>query len=288
MYWFGIIDSDETPRQLTYHVPDYFNGTLRTMAVAVAADAVGSTSQSSEVRGYFVINPNVPTFVAPGDDFDVTASIANNVEGSGVNATVAVEFKSTPQVEIIGDNKQNLVIPEGQERSVHFKVRATAQLGSADMTFIASLSDISSGVKSSNMSSTLSVRPAIPFSTNINSGYTTDATLSLTLKRSLYPEYRNVVAAVSTSPLILLTGIQKFLNDYPFGCVEQLVSKAFPWLAMDNQQWLTSDKQSISDNIQKTIQMLSQRQMSSGGFNYWPEMEQHLAMILPLSMPCIF
>lgn len=266
VYWSGILDSDETPRQLTYQVPDYFNGTLRTMAVAVAADAVGSASQAAEVRGYFVINPNVPTFVAPGDEFEVTASIANNVEGSGANANISVEFNSTSQLKIISDPKQSLIIPEGQERSVHFKVQATTELGSAEMKFAAALGD-----KSSKMSSTLSIRPAIPFSTTITSGYTTDAKLSLTLNRALYPEYRNVEAALSTSPLILVTGIQKYLNDYPYGCVEQLVSKAFPWLAMASQPWFVSDKQSVNDNIQKTIQMLSQRQMSSGGFNYWPE-----------------
>ena len=35
VYWSGILDSDATARELRYSVPDYFNGTLRVMAVAV-------------------------------------------------------------------------------------------------------------------------------------------------------------------------------------------------------------------------------------------------------------
>jgi uncharacterized protein YfaS (alpha-2-macroglobulin family) len=266
VYWSGIVDADTTPRQLTYQVPDYFNGTLRVMAVAVSDYAVGASSQSAEVRGYFVINPNVPTFVAPGDEFDVTASIANNIEGSGSEANVSVEFNTTSQLEIIGPTTQSLVVPEGQERSVKFKIRAKAELGSAEMNFIASLGD-----KSSKMSSTLSIRPASAYSTVVTSGYTNDATKTLTLDRVLFPEYRMVEAAASSSPLILAAGLENYLNDYPYGCVEQLISKAFPWLAMSNQPWFASDTPSINEKIQKTIQLLSQRQMSSGAFNYWPE-----------------
>lgn len=266
VYWSGIIDTDTTPHQLNYQIPDYFNGTIRVMAVAVAADAVGAASQSSEVRGYFVINPNLPTFVAPGDEFEMTASIANNVEGSGANANIAIDLSATAQLEIISAAKQNLVIPEGQERSLHIKVRAKSQLGSAEIKLTATLGD-----KSSHLSSTLSVRPATPFITNIISGYTQDSKKILPLDRVLYPEYRNVEAMASSSPLILVTGLQQYLQNYPYGCVEQLVSKAFPWLAMANQPWFATDMVSINNKIQQTIQILSQRQISTGAFNYWPE-----------------
>lgn len=266
VYWSGIIDSDATPRQLTYQIPDYFNGSLRVMAVAVAANAVGATSKSTEVRGYFVINPNVPTFVAPGDEFEVTTSVANNVPASGTDAKVTVTLKSTPQLEIIGPGEQQVEITEGQEASVSFKVKATSLLGSAELQFLASLND-----KTSKISSTLSVRPATAYHTNITSGYSTDAKTSLPLNNPLYPEYRKLEAAVSPSPLILVMGLQHYLNEYPYGCTEQLVSKVFPLLAMANQPWFNSDSKTITDKLQLTIQMLSQRQMSSGGFNYWPE-----------------
>ncbi|MBX3709128.1 MAG: alpha-2-macroglobulin [Gammaproteobacteria bacterium] len=266
VYWSGMMDTDATPRQLTYQIPDYFNGTLRIMAVAVASDAVGSIGKYTEVRGNFVINPNVPTFIAPGDEFDITASIANNIKNSGTDAKIFVDLNASPPLEIINGLKQTLNIPEGQERNVRYKIRTKSKLGSANLTFVATLGD-----KSSSMSSTLSVRPPMPFSTSITSGYTNDAKKLLLLDRILYPEYRSVEAVASRSPLILAIGLQTYLNDYPHGCVEQLVSKAFPWLVMANQPWFANDKKSINEKIQQTIQMLSQRQMSNGAFNYWPE-----------------
>lgn len=265
VYWSGIIDADSTSRELIYQVPDYFNGTLSVMAVAVANDAVGSAEKKSEIRGDFVINPNTPTTVAPNDEFEITASVANNVKNSGDNAKVTVELQSTPQLEILGSANQTLTVPEGHEQVVKYKLRAKSLLGSAQLTFTASMGD-----KSSKINSTISVRPASAFMTSVASGSSHDVHKTLTLDRVMYPEYRTREAMSSTSPLILVGGLQRYLDNYPYGCTEQLTSKAFPLLALESQTWLINNSREISDKVQLTIQMLGQRQMSSGGFSYWP------------------
>jgi uncharacterized protein YfaS (alpha-2-macroglobulin family) len=264
-YWSGIVDTDATPRQLTYQVPDYFNGELKVMAVAVAADAVGAATKTTEIRGDFVINPNVPTFVAPEDVFTVTASIANNVSGSGVDALVSVELKSTPQLEVIGNAQQTLKISEKQEKTATFTVRANALLGGAKLIFMAN-----HGNKSTSMTSTLSVRPASAYQTSMTSGFANNSNRVIELDRKLYPDYREVKAAISVSPLILVVGLQQYLENFPYGCTEQLVSKAMPLLALSHQPQLASDPKILADKMQEMLQQLSQRQMSSGGFSYWP------------------
>jgi uncharacterized protein YfaS (alpha-2-macroglobulin family) len=266
VFWSGIVDADIYPRQLTYQIPDYFNGSLRVMAVAVAANAVGSASQLAQVRGHFVINPNVPTFVAPGDQFEVTASIANNITGSGKQAAITIQLSASTQLEVLGDRQQTLIIPEGGEGRVRYTLRAKAMVGSADITFQASLNN-----QSSKLSSTLSVRPGLPFATFMTSGYSTSVNKSLRVNHDFYSAYRAVTAAVSPNPLILAGGLQQFLNDYPYGCTEQLVSKGFSFLVMSKLDWFKKDATSLINKTANTIEMIMQRQMSSGGFNYWPE-----------------
>lgn len=265
VYWSGIIDADTAVKQLTYQIPDYFNGSLRVMAVAVSDSAVGSASKTTEVRGYFVINPNVPTFVAPNDEFDITASIANNVPESGKNASVKVDLEASPGLDIISSKTQTIDISEGQENSVRFKVKAKTQLGSAELKLTTSLNG-----KISHMSSTLSIRPASPYMTTLKSGYST-SNLKLTLDRDLYPEHRNVLVAASPSPLILISGIQHYLNEYPYGCTEQLTSQGFPALVMANQPWQETHSEELQNKVEKVIQLISLRQMDSGAFNYWPD-----------------
>ena len=269
-FWSGIIDTDSTPRQLTWSIPDYFNGTLRVMAVAVASDALGSTEKKSVVRGEFVINPNVPTFVAPNDQFEITASIANNVKNSGKNAKVDVQLATTSQLEIIGNSNQTLLIDEGQEKTVRYLIRAKNLLGAAQIDFMTRLNN-----QSGKMNATLSVRPANNYLTTVSSGTSNDADKSLDIDRVLYPEYRTVEAAISRSPLILLSGLQRYLDNFPYGCTEQLVSKAFPLVAVTNQPWLINDPKLAAQKIEATVQMLSQRQMSGGGFSYWPNVGEN-------------
>ena len=264
-FWSGIIDTDTTPRQLTYDVPDYFNGSLHVMAVAVAADSVGAIDKTSKIRGDFVINPNTPTFVSPNDEFEITASIANNLKDSGANAKVTVQLHASQELEVIGASNDSIVIAEGQEQTVHFWLRATSKLGDAKITLEASL-----GNKSSTMDATLSVRPASFLLTTVNSGSSTKEHQSIMIDRTLYPEYRNVEAVMSESPLILVVGLQRYLDNFPYGCTEQLTSKAFPLLAMSGQPWFATDLSVVNDKISTTIQMLGQRQMSNGGFSYWP------------------
>ena len=100
-FWSGVVDLGPQARSFTYHVPDYFAGTLRIMVVAASPDAVGSAQATTQVRGPFVISPNVPTFLAPGDTFDLSATIANNVKDSGANAPVDCFLTTTDGLEIV-------------------------------------------------------------------------------------------------------------------------------------------------------------------------------------------
>src|SRR4029434_3237126 len=77
VFWSGIVDAEPRERQVGYDVPDYCSGTLTVMAVAVAPDGVGSVEKNAIIRGPFVLTPNVPTVVAPGDIFDVSVTVAN-------------------------------------------------------------------------------------------------------------------------------------------------------------------------------------------------------------------
>lgn len=264
-FWSSILDTDSTERQVTYQVPDYFNGTLQVMAVAVSESAIGSTEKSSQIRGNFVINPNVPTFVAPGDEFEVTASIANNVKDSGKDAKVDVELSSSSELQIVGDSYQTLKIDEGQEQTVRYKVRARNLLGPAQLDFIAKIGD-----KSSKMSATLSVRPVNMIFTNVLSGISDSSEKSLKVDRDLYPEFRKVTAAASFNPMILLVGLQRYLDNFAYGCTEQLTSKVFPLVFVGNQSWLVDNTDLAKNKVAETIQMLGQRQKTNGGFSYWP------------------
>jgi uncharacterized protein YfaS (alpha-2-macroglobulin family) len=79
------------------------------------------------------------------------------------------------------------------------------------------------------------------------------------------------IIEVSSIPPIDLSRRLEYLIRYPYGCVEQTTSSAFPQLYLQLFTELSAEEQTdISRNIRATISSLRRMQISSGGFSYWP------------------
>lgn len=265
VYWSGILDATPDGGELTYRVPDYFNGSLRFMAVAVSDEAVGSTMRKSLVRGHFVISPNLPNFVAPGDEFTVSVNVANNVEESGQDARVDLQLATSDHVSVLDSKTSSIVIAEGREKSVTYRIKARdSLLGSANFTFTAALGD-----KKSVASTDLSVRPAMPYITDIKGGHIKQDEAELKLERNMYPEYRTRQVSLSAVPLGISRGLIRYLDKYPYACTEQLVSQAVPYVALKGRAEFGFDASRAQHSIEKVIHILRARQNSEGAFGFW-------------------
>jgi uncharacterized protein YfaS (alpha-2-macroglobulin family) len=82
-------------------------------------------------------------------------------------------------------------------------------------------------VHSSELTSTTSVRPAIPSVTTVDTGFITGNKANLKILRDLYPQFAKLQISASKSPLAIISGFKDFLDNYPYGCTEQLVSQNF-------------------------------------------------------------
>ncbi|MHA3774309.1 alpha-2-macroglobulin [Verrucomicrobiota bacterium sgz303538] len=264
VYWSGIVDADATEREVIYNVPDYFSGTLTVMAVAVSPDAVGSAETNSLVRGSFVITPSVPTVAAPGDQFDISVTVANGVEGSGENAEIQLAVTPSEHLEIVKAPAQPLRISEGHEASATFTVRALERLGSASLGFSAS-----TGGKESKLRSTLSVRPPIPFMTSLRGGNFMEQGVEIPVERPLRPEFRKTEATIAALPLGLANGLDAYLQSYPNGCSEQLTSAAFCRLMLADEVDFGLKRSEVNAQLERTFAMLRGRQNDQGSFGYW-------------------
>lgn len=264
-YWSGIITSDGKPGQYTFKIPDYFNGSVQVMAVAVNETAMGSTETHTLVRGPFVILPNVLTSAAPGDQFTVGVVVANNLEHAAKDTVMTLEAQPSAELTLIGSASQKLTIAPGSEGRASFRFKANDRLGPASITFLAR-----GGGREVRLTSTLSVRPAVPYSTDVWLGDSTKGGASVPLPRHLYPEFASQEALASSSPMILIRGLERYLAGYPYGCSEQIVSKVFPFLGFANDPVYQADLKHMPDDYAALIAKLRARQQTDGGFGYWP------------------
>lgn len=264
-FWSGILEAGPDRRSVSFDLPETFSGQLRVMAVAVSAEAMGSAEEQTLVRGPFVISPNALTVAAPGDEFIVTVGLANLVEGSGEQARITLSAEASEQLAILGEASTTLSIAEGSEGRADFRVKAKERPGAASLTFTARL-----GEERSRLSATLSVRPATPYMASFASGYEQDAEVQVPLARRLYPELARQQASASASPLVLVDGLNNYLENFPHGCTEQVVSQVFPLIGLMNHPGYAGQAEQTQRKVAVLIDRLRPRQLPDGGFSFWP------------------
>lgn len=265
-YWSGLIDIGPQSQRLTYSVPDYFSGQLRVIAVAVSQKAMGSIIEKTLVKGPFVISPNTPNFVSPGDQLKVSVGISNNVKGSGEKTAVEVRLKASENIKIESSPVVQLKIDEGSESSATFDILAQEPLGNANLVFTASYKK-----QSSQRTSTLSIRPAAPFIVSLQSGYV-DAhqNLKVTTPRKTYKKFQSNEVSVSRLPLGLAQSFVNYLQKYPYGCTEQVISRGFPSIILGEYKEWGKIKSQIASQVEGITEILTARQLPDGGFTKWP------------------
>ena len=268
VYWSGIfeLNGDKT---LHYAVPETFNGSLRVLAIAVNDQKIASISQSTQVRGDLIMTPNAPFMVAPGDEFTVSVTVANNIKASGSDAKIQVSLAVPAQLSIQGASQQTLTIAEGHEAAVSFQLKThtgkDVTLGNATLNFNAA----SAGVLT-KMHTDLSIRPASPKLATLRFGHF-KGQQEVNIERQLYPEYRIVNAGLSPLPLVAIPGLTRYLDNFEHSCTEQLISKAIPILVLGKHPEFTlaTDTQNTEAEFLRLLSVLRSRQNAEGGFGLW-------------------
>ena len=268
-YWSGIVDVGPEPRMLSYLVPDTFNGTLRVMALSVAPEALGTFEGKTLVRGDFTLLPNAPLVVAPGDEFDVSTGVANNIETAPKDAAVQVELLPSANLEVLGERRQILAIGALHEGVARYRVRAKDAPGAAELAFSASF-----GGKSARLKATLSVRPSTPYRVQLSAAsIKAGGSKDIAVTRNLYPSFARREASVSPLPLALAGGLKAYLDEYPYACTEQLVSMAVPALVLGARPEFGPVINPHGATLQSLMSELASRQTSDGDFRLWPNGE---------------
>jgi len=263
-YWSGVVDSDSETRELKYRVPDYFNGTLRVMAVAVNDSSVGAGEDRALVRSTFIISPNAPMMAAPGDEFEISLTVTNNQKGAGENGKVRLRAVPSEHLAITGNTEFDLTIPEGRDHTLNIPVKAAGPLGAAQIRFIASNNN-----ETSSLYSYMSVRPAVPYRVSLYSGAIKNKTAEVTIDRNLYEEFNTRDVSLSYLPLGMAKGLSFFLNAFPYGCSEQLVSAVFPFLYPQLFRELGFTRAQADEGINRVIGILQSRMKENGTIGIW-------------------
>jgi len=263
VWWSGLIDAGPERTELRWTVPEYFAGGLNVMAIAVNSDAVGTASTHLIARSPLVLSPNAPTFAAPDDEFMVSLGVTNVFEEAG-DAEVTVKAESSGPAVLLDTAEQTVVVPHGQEKTLRFLVKGGGELGGAGIKFVATARGMQF-----KREATFSIRPAGPRITSVQSGYFRSATKEVPTPRVVFREFREGTGTVSVTPVSAAAGLLQYVSSYPYGCSEQIASRAFAKLAMGPREEFEQSEETVASSTQSALGQLYDRQSSKGWFGYW-------------------
>ncbi len=247
----------------TIKIPNYM-GEVRVMVVARYQHAYGSFAQQVKVVKPVMVMPSLPKVLSVEDKIIMPVSVFSNVKNLK-NALVSI--KVTGPLTIEGQSSATVALTYNKEANTFFTLKAGKIAGMAKVEVIAV-----SGNERSAQSIDIYVRNPNPFTTK-SSGWLVEAgkTKSISLNPLGVDNTNYTTIEVSAIPSLNLERHINYLTTYPHGCLEQIVSSAFPQLYLTDLMDLPPQRvKEIEFNIKSTIQRIIKYQTSSGGFSYWP------------------
>lgn len=269
-------------------MPNYV-GSVRTMVIAGdnSKGAYGNAEKTTPVRKPLMVLASLPRKLSPGET--VTLPVTVFAMESKVK-NVSISMKTGDALKPINGTSKTVSFNSPGEQIVNFEFHVSTPLNTGVST---ALNDRGSGTERSrsaiNGFTTIEVfasgngekasykveidvvnpNPISQKSTN----YTLEANSSQTIDFETFgvPGSNAATLEFSTLPPMDFSRRMEFLIHYPYGCLEQTTSAAFPQLYLADIFDITFDKkQQMEKNVKAAIERMGRFQTTSGGLAYWP------------------
>ncbi len=265
-YFSGPMAVDASGQAAFHFDLPAFNGTVRLMAVAWSGKGVGQAAADVIVRDPVVVTASVPRFMAPGDTSRILLEIVHADGPAGeMGLSVAADGlalggQTVPATFMLADGgKQTFSLPFGavDPGTQSIAVTVTTPDGK-ELTKTLTVPVVVNDPEISRQSRfTLAAGDTFSFDSQVFAG----------LVRGTGS------ATMSVGPLARFDapGLLNALDRYPYGCTEQITSRALPLIYFNDvavAMGLATDGQ-LSQRIDEAILAVLANQSSNGAFGLW-------------------
>ncbi len=258
---FTLAPGDEHSHQI--HMPNYV-GSVRTMVVARDQDAYGKAEKTTPVKKPLMVLATLPRVLGPNESLALPANVFA-MEDKIKDVKVSVE--TSPNITINNGTSKNLLFDRIGDKQAYFDMNVGNEMGKANIKIRAqghgegAFDEVNIDIRNPN-----------PYTSKVYEG-TVEPGEEWEMDYALFGTNgsNEGVLELSTIPPMNFDKRLKYLIRYPYGCIEQTTSSAFPQLYLDKVTELDEKtKYKLDRNMKRAIERLSLFQTSSGGFAYWP------------------
>ncbi|MBN2905337.1 MAG: alpha-2-macroglobulin family protein [Rhodobacteraceae bacterium] len=243
-----------------------FNGTVRLMAVAWSDTGVGQATRDVLVRDPVVVNASLPRFLAPGDDSRLLLEI---VHAKGPAGRMGLDVSATGVTLARGTIPSGVDLVAGGKATLAIPLRAGA-VGLHEITV--SLTTPDGQVLRKTLRLPVQVNdPEVMRRTRFDLADGDRFTADDALFAGFVPGSGRATLAIGPIARLDAPGLLAVLDRYPYGCTEQLTSRALPLLYLDQVAAAMglASRDETRARVDRTIAAVLANQASNGAFGLW-------------------
>ncbi len=269
--WSGEVSFDEQGKAVIPLDLPNFNGELALMALAWNEQQVGEAERAVKVVAPLVAEIGWPRFGARGDETRALVQLRNM---SGEDQTLSLAWTLSGGLQAGGELPETLSLKNGEEQWLTLPLTVTGASGVASLQLAASGKDFAI-----SRDWTLPLRSPWPAETRQRYQM-----LAPGQEMAFAPAELTGLDRANLQGLLSLSGTPPWdpaaqwqaLADYPYACLEQTLSRAWPYLlttADERAAWrkpAQGNKPASEADVQRALlQRLQRLQLPSGGFGLW-------------------
>ncbi|WP_051340523.1 alpha-2-macroglobulin family protein [Azospirillum halopraeferens] len=246
-------------------LPD-FQGRLRLMAVAWSDGKVGRAEARMQVRDPVVADLSLPRFLAPGDRAQVLATL-DNLHGAAGDYAVTVTAAGAVALE---DGAFSVPGLAPGRRATAPRVLTATGVGTGSLTMTVEGPD---GLRLERQWD-ITVRPANPVATRrLVARLAPEKSFTATpdITAGMVPGTATVALSISPLPELDVPGLLLALDRYPYGCAEQVTSRALPLLYVNDvaQALGLAGDEALKGRVRRAVERVMTMQRPDGSFAMW-------------------
>lgn len=277
-YWNPRVRTDESGEAtVTVNVPDSLTTWRATARGVTASTQVGGATVDTIATKSLLLRPALPRFLLMGDRLKLATLLHNYTEGE-VEVDVSLAAKGVQPEGSGGFATHRVRIPAGDQKKLEWPARVESVAGPGSRaTLTIAAKPLTAGVPGDSVQITLPVNTLTTAEVVATSGEVRDSTTELVrlpegVNRSLGE------LTIETSPS-LAAGMRysaRFLDEFPYECTEQTVSRFLPRVAMQRafDKLGLKDRDGMADKLPsivgRSLQRLYTGQKADGGWGWWP------------------
>ncbi|HDN9019642.1 TPA: alpha-2-macroglobulin family protein [Aeromonas salmonicida] len=270
--WSGEVSFDESGKAVIPLDLPNFNGELALMALAWNEQQVGQAERAVKVVAPLVAEIGWPRFGARGDETRALVQLRNM---SGEDQSLSLTWTLTGGLQAGGELPGTLALKNGEEQWLTLPLTVTGASGVARLQLAASGKDFAV-----NREWSLPLRSPWPAQTRQRYQMLApnqQMSFAQSELAGLDPANLQGLLSLSGTPPWDPAGQWQALAQYPYACLEQTLSRAWPYLlttADERAAWSNNlpnvDKPVSEADLQRALlQRLQRLQLPGGGFGLW-------------------